>query len=132
MVSRNGNKLYASVYTWPASGPALHLTAKSPFTVTGARMLATGVAVSVTASGDGYDLRPTGSAPDPIASVIELDITPPPAHPVGTGTGLTAQFWTNNTFTGTPAVTRVDPTVNADWKYRLPRTSHPHHELLRS
>ncbi|MEU6788714.1 alpha-L-fucosidase [Nonomuraea angiospora] len=117
VVSRNGNKLYASVYTWPASGAALHLTAKSPFTVTGARVPATGVAVSVTASGDGYDLRPTGAAPDPIASVIELDVTPAPAYPVGTGTGLTAQFWTNSTFTGTPAVTRVDPTVNADWKY---------------
>ncbi|RCG32832.1 alpha-L-fucosidase [Sphaerisporangium album] len=117
VVSRNGNKLYASVYNWPASGAALHLTAKSPFTVTGARVLTGGAAVPVTPSGDGYDLRPTGPAPDPIASVIELDITPAAARPPGSGTGLIAQFWANNNFSGAPAVTRVDATVNANWHY---------------
>ncbi|MFC4591065.1 alpha-L-fucosidase [Sphaerisporangium corydalis] len=117
VVSRNGNRLYASVYNWPSSGTPLHLTARAPFTITGARVLANGAAVSVTASGDGYDLRPSGSAPDSTASVIALDITPTTARSVGTGSGLTAQFWANTTFSGSPAVTRVDPTVNANWQY---------------
>ncbi|MFI6324788.1 alpha-L-fucosidase [Nonomuraea sp. NPDC050556] len=114
VVSRNGNKLYASVYNWSS---VLHLTAKAPFTVNSAKILKTGAAVPVTASGDGYDLKPTGSEPDPIASVIELDITPTTAKPLGSGTGLKAQFWTNNSFSGSPAVTRTDPTINNRWQY---------------
>ncbi len=117
VVSRSANKLYASVYTWPASGAPLHLSATTGFSITGARVLKTGAAVSVTAAGDGFDLRPTGSAPDPIASVIVLDIAPQTAAPIGTGTGLTAQFWNNTTFSGAPALTRVDPTVNAHWRF---------------
>ncbi|MEV6522882.1 alpha-L-fucosidase [Longispora sp. NPDC051575] len=116
VVSRNGNKLYASVYTWPTGGAALHLSALAPFGVTGAKIRRTGAAVPVTAAGDGFDLRPTGTAPDPIATVIELDITPQAAGPVGAGTGLTARFWANTTFSGTPAVTRVDRGVNYNWR----------------
>jgi alpha-L-fucosidase len=113
VVSRNGNRLYASVYNWSS---LLHLTARAPFQVTRATVLATGANVPVQASGDGYDLRPPGSAPDAIASVIALDIVP--ASPSnGTGTGLTAQFWNNTTFTGTPTASRRDPTVNYDWKW---------------
>ncbi|WP_412539244.1 alpha-L-fucosidase [Longispora sp. K20-0274] len=116
VVSRAGNKLYASVYTWPGSGGTLHLTATTGFTVTGAHVLRTGASVPVTAAGDGFDLKPTGAAPDPIASVIVLDIAPQTAAPVGTGTGLTAQFWANPTFTGPPAVTRTDAGVNYNWR----------------
>src|SRR6185369_294594 len=34
-----------------------------------------------------------------------------------TGTGLTAQYWTNQlkTFTGSPTLTRTDATVNFNW-----------------
>ena len=117
VVSRSGNKLYASVYNWPATGTPLHLSATTGFSITAARVLQTGAAVSVTAAGDGFDLRPTGSAPNPIASVIVLDIVAQTAAPIGTGTGLTAQFWNNTTFAGAPAVTRVDRTVNAHWRY---------------
>ncbi|MDX1931850.1 MAG: PA14 domain-containing protein [Capsulimonadales bacterium] len=34
---------------------------------------------------------------------------------VGTGDGLLAYYFTNNTLTGTPTVTRVDPTVHFNW-----------------
>ena len=54
--------------------------------------------MSVTAAGDGYDLRPTGAAPDPIASVIDPTSCRRRAAAVGTGTGLTAEFWNNTTF----------------------------------
>lgn len=81
VVSRAGNRLYASVYSWSS---VLHLTRLAPFTVTRATVLATGAPVSVMASGDGYDLRPPGAAPDPIASVIALDIVPRLGHPPAT------------------------------------------------
>lgn len=114
-VSRNANRLHASVYSWPAPNTPLHLTATSWFQITKATVLATGADVPVHPSGDGYDLYPPGNAPDPIASVIALDIVPRTPAERGTGTGLTARFWPNNTFTGTPAVTRRDPTVNYNW-----------------
>jgi len=115
-VSLGGDKLYASVYSWPAAGAALHLTARQPFQVTGARVLGSGQAVTVTAAGDGFDLRPSGPAVNPVATVIELSIRPPAAAPVGTGTGLRAEYFANATHTGTPAVRRTDPTVNFAWK----------------
>ncbi|MFG2222901.1 alpha-L-fucosidase [Streptomyces sp. NPDC048644] len=116
-VSRRGDTLYASVTSWPASGAPLHLTAEAPFTITGAEVLGSGRPVEVTPSGDGFDLTPSGPAPDPLASVIRLRITPPKAAPAGTGTGLTAQSWANDSFTGPPAVTTVDPTVNKSYRF---------------
>ena len=40
----------------------------------------------------------------------------PPAAPTGTGTGLRAQYWNNTTFSGSPAVTRTDRTLNFVWR----------------
>jgi alpha-L-fucosidase len=116
-ISRAGDKLYASVYSWPAAGTALHLQRLRSFQVTGARVLGSTQSVSVTASGDGFDIRPSGAATNAVATVIELTIQPPPTQPVGTGTGLTADYFANATFSGTPAFRRTDPTVNFAWKY---------------
>ena len=56
-----------------------------------------------------------GNATDPIATVIQLDIsTAAPAN--GSGTGLTGQYWDNTGFTGSPKVTRTDPGVNFAWR----------------
>jgi alpha-L-fucosidase len=114
VLSRTGNRLYASVYSW---GSVLHLSRLAPFTISRATVLATGTDVPVTASGDGFDLRPSGPAPDPIASVIALDIVPTMGTAPASGTGLRAEYFTNPTFTGSPAVTRVDPVVNFNWRY---------------
>lgn len=114
VVSRSGGRLYASVYNWSS---LLHLTARAPFTITRAFLLATGAPVPFAAAGDGYDLRPTGPAPDPTASVIALDIAPVAATPPGTGTGLRAEYFPNTTFSGPPAVTRTDRTVNFNWRH---------------
>ena len=56
-------------------------------------------------------------ATNPIATVIELSIAAQPRRRSGTGTGLKAEFWDNATFSGTPAVTRVDRGVNYAWRY---------------
>jgi alpha-L-fucosidase len=115
-VSRSGGKLYASVYTWPGAGKPLHLTARAPFTITGARVLGSSQRVTWKAAGDGYDITPQGNATNPIATVIQLDYTAP-VTPAGTGTGLAAQYWDNPTFTGSPRVTRTDPTLNFAWRF---------------
>lgn len=116
-VSRRGDELYASVTSWPAAGTPLHLTARAPFTITAARVLGSDRPVRVVRAGDGYDLTPSGPAPDPLAGVLRLTIQPPPAAPAGTGTGLTARSWANDSFTGPPAVTGVDPTVNKSYRF---------------
>ena len=116
-VSRRGNDLYASVTSWPEAGRPLHLTAKSPFTITSAQVAGSSQKVRVTPAGDGFDLTPSGAATGPLASVIRLAIRPPAAAPAGTGKGLTAQSWTNDSFTGPPAVTGVDATVNKSYRF---------------
>ncbi|MEJ8651515.1 alpha-L-fucosidase [Streptomyces sp. MS1.AVA.3] len=116
-VSRRGNELFASVTSWPAAGASLHLTAKGRFGITAARVLGSSQQVKVTPAGDGFDLRPSGAATGPLASVIRLTIKPPAAAPAGTGKGLTAQSWTNGSFSGPPAVTAVDPTVNKSYRF---------------
>ncbi|WP_436494975.1 alpha-L-fucosidase [Actinokineospora sp. HUAS TT18] len=112
-ITRKGNKLYLAVYAW---SPKLHVTTTSPVTITGARVLGSAQTVAVQAAGDGYDFTPSGSATNAIATVIEADIAVPGAAAVGTGTGLKAEFWANKIFSGTPAVTRVDPTINYAWR----------------
>ncbi|WP_246238348.1 PA14 domain-containing protein [Acrocarpospora corrugata] len=113
-VTRKGNKLYLVVNAWAGT---LHLSLRSPFTVTGARVLGSASPVTVRAAGDGNDFLPSGSATNAIATVIEADITTPTPAAAGTGSGLKAEFWSNTTFTGTPAVTRTDPTVNYAWRF---------------
>jgi len=112
-VTRKGGKLYLVVNNWAGT---LHLSQRSPFTVTGARVLGSASPVSVRAAGDGYDFLPSGDTTNAIATVIEADITTPAPAAVGSGPGLKAEFWNNATFTGTPAVTRTDPTVNYAWR----------------
>ncbi|MFI0710189.1 alpha-L-fucosidase [Streptomyces inhibens] len=116
-VSRRGNELYASVTSWPAAGTPLHLTARQPFEIASARVLGSSQQVKVAPSGDGFDLTPSGAATDPIASVIRLTVEPPAAAPAGSGRGLTAQSWANDSFTGPPAVSGVDPTVNKSYRF---------------
>ncbi|MGW7578137.1 alpha-L-fucosidase [Streptomyces sp. NPDC054765] len=116
-VSRRGDALYASVTSWPAAGASLHLTARGRFEITTARVLGSSQRVKVTPAVDGFDLTPSGAATGPLASVIRLTIRPPAAAPAGTGTGLTAQSWTNSSFSGPPAVTTVDPTVNKSYRF---------------
>jgi alpha-L-fucosidase len=117
-VSRGAdNKLYLSVYTWPAAGTPLHLQVLDPFQITAARVLGSNQQVTWQAAGDGFDIVPSGSATNPIATVIELSIATQPRID-GTGTGLRAQYWTNATFSGTPAVTRTDPTLNFAWRFQ--------------
>ncbi|TJZ57016.1 alpha-L-fucosidase [Streptomyces piniterrae] len=116
-VSRRGDDLYASVTSWPEAGRPLHLTARAPFTIASARVLGSSQRVAVTPSGDGFDLTPSGASTGVVASVIRLRIVPPQAAPAGTGTGLTAQSWANDSFSGPPAVTGVDPTVNESYRF---------------
>jgi alpha-L-fucosidase len=52
-----------------------------------------------------------------IATMIELSVDPLPQASPGRGTGLTAEYWPNADFTGTPAVRRVEPGVNHNWKF---------------
>ncbi|PBC86311.1 alpha-L-fucosidase [Streptomyces sp. 2224.1] len=116
-VSRRGGTLYAAVTSWPAAGAPLHLTAKGRFEITAARVLGSSQQVKVARAGDGFDLTPSGTATGPLATVIRLTITPPADAPAGTGTGLTARSWANGSFTGPPAVTTVDPTVNKAYRF---------------
>jgi alpha-L-fucosidase len=69
------------------------------------------------AAGDGFDITPSGSATSGIATVIELSIdTAAPDN--ATGTGLTGRYWDNPSFSGPPAVTRTDRTLNFVWRYK--------------
>jgi alpha-L-fucosidase len=115
-ITRKADKLYLLVYDWPTAGNSVHVSALSPFAVTAARVLGSGQNVTARAAGDGFDFTPSGTATSPIATVIEADITTPAAAPAGNGTGLKAEFWNNTTFTGPPAVTRTDATVNYLWR----------------
>src|SRR6266545_3342226 len=114
-VSRKSDKLYLSVYDWPAAGTPLHLTTRDPFGIVAARVLGSTSTVTWRAAGDGFDIFPSGTATDSIATVIELTIKTQTAV-TGTGTGLTARYWTNSLFTGSPAVTRIDRSLNFAWR----------------
>ncbi|MER6671080.1 alpha-L-fucosidase [Amycolatopsis japonica] len=117
VVSRRGDKLYASVFDWPASGGSLTLDALAPFRVRDARVLGSRQRVRVEQSSGSVKLTPSGGRTNDIATVIELSVDPLPQAPVGHGTGLTAEYWPNADFTGTPTVRRVEPGVNHNWKF---------------
>ncbi len=57
------------------------------------------------------------SASEPRAPIptSQLYPTPPPFPPAGTGTGLTGTYFANETLTGEPALTRLDPRVDFSW-----------------
>ncbi|MEO3850317.1 alpha-L-fucosidase [Streptomyces sp. B8F3] len=116
-VSRKGDKLYAAVTQWPEEGGSLHVTARTGFDVTGARVLGSDQEVAVTEAGDGYDLTPTGAATNEAATVIELTVDPGPTAAPGEGSGLKQEVFDNPTLSGAPKLTRTDPTVNHSWKY---------------
>ncbi|MEV0399649.1 alpha-L-fucosidase [Actinoallomurus sp. NPDC050550] len=116
-VSRSGNDLYASVSQWPGAGKPVHLTATVPFTVTGAAVLGSGQKVTVTKAGDGYDLTPSGNATNPSATVIKLSIAPQTPAAPGSGTGLKAEIFDNDQLSGTPKITRTDPSINYAWRF---------------
>lgn len=117
VVSRSGNDLYASVYQWPGAGKPLHLSATTGFTVKGARVLGSDQKVTVTKAGDGYDITPSGDATNPTATVIKLSITPAAPTREGNGAGLKAEIFDNDQLSGSPKVTRTDPTINYAWRY---------------
>jgi len=48
--------------------------------------------------------------------------TPPPTSPVGTGTGLTGEYFNNTSLSGTPVLTRVDSNLNVNWGGGSPGT----------
>jgi alpha-L-fucosidase len=115
-VTRKANNLYLSVYNWPAAGTPLHLTVHDSFTITAAQEQGSTAPVTWKASGDGYDITPSGTANSSIATVIELTVALQTGGTTGTGTGLKGQYWTNTTFTGAPAMTRTDASLNFAWR----------------
>lgn len=116
-VSRKGDKLYAAVTQWPASGAALHLKARTDFDVTSARVLGSDQKVTVTEAGDGIDVKPSGAATNDTATVIELTVDPGPTARPGKGKGLKQEIFDNADLSGTPKITRTDRTLNHAWKY---------------
>jgi alpha-L-fucosidase len=70
---QNGNTiLYLSVFNWPADGKLTVPGLTQP--VTSAKLLATGKAVTTASSADGLVITLPEKAPDPIASVIKLQV----------------------------------------------------------
>jgi alpha-L-fucosidase len=117
VVSRDGDRLYVTVYQWPAAGQALKLDRLAPFGVESARVLGSGQRVRVDQDATSIRLTPSGKATNAVATVIELKVKPSPQASVGRGTGLTAQYWANADFSGMPVVNRVEPGVNHNWKF---------------
>lgn len=70
--TRKDGKLYLHVFDWPADGtirlPQLHGK------IAAARLLAGGARVAVTEGADGVTIKLPAKAPDPIASVVALDV----------------------------------------------------------
>ncbi|MFE1953712.1 alpha-L-fucosidase [Streptomyces sp. NPDC059524] len=116
-VSRKDDVLYAAVTDWPAAGQPLHLKARTDFKIAHARVLGSDQEVTVTRSGDGYDLIPSGGPTNDIATVVRLTVDTGPETPTSTGHGLKQEIFDNATLSGDPKITRVDPTVNHAWKY---------------
>jgi alpha-L-fucosidase len=116
-VSRSGNKLYASVYQWPAAGDSLQLDALAPFEVTGARVLDSLQYVAVSRNANTLTITPSGAPTSETASVIELTVRSAAPAGAASGHGLAAQFWPNADFSGDPVVSRTDATVNYNWKF---------------
>ncbi|TWP43238.1 alpha-L-fucosidase [Lentzea tibetensis] len=112
-VSQKGDKVYLSVYDWANS---LHLKVLENFDVLSARVLGSPQTVSVTKAGDGFDVKPSGAKTNDVASVIELTVRGEQAAPVGTGTGLAAEYFPTANWTGTP-VRRVEPSINFAWRF---------------
>lgn len=61
----------------------------------------------------------------PIPTSQLFPTLPDTSGPVGSGTGLTAAYFTNETLTGLPALSRVDAGVNFDWAGGSPASGIP-------
>lgn len=70
--SKNGTTLYFSVFNWPADGKLTIPGFKNK--VVSAKMIATGSPVKTSAAGDVLTLSLPLTAPDPIASVVRVDV----------------------------------------------------------
>jgi alpha-L-fucosidase len=69
----NGNTvLYLSVFDWPANG-TLHVDGLTS-SVVACKALANGKQLKTAGSGSGLDINVSGVSPDPIATVIELEV----------------------------------------------------------
>jgi Alpha-L-fucosidase len=72
-VTKNGTSLYFSVFQWPADGKIVIPAFRN--SIISARLLANGTKVKASVSKDGtLTLTLPASAPDPIASVIRVDV----------------------------------------------------------
>jgi alpha-L-fucosidase len=71
-----GKTIYLQVFQWPADGtlrvPGLDTQ------VTNARLLASGARLETTRNGEGVTVRLPATAPDPIATVVELQLAGEP------------------------------------------------------
>jgi alpha-L-fucosidase len=70
--TRKAGKLYLHVFEWPADG-RLELPAFDG-KITAARLLAGGATIGIKQHAAGFELTLPSKAPDPIASVIQLDV----------------------------------------------------------
>jgi alpha-L-fucosidase len=82
-VTKNGTSLYFSVFQWPADGKIVIPAFKN--SIISARLLANGTKVKASVSKDGaLTLTLPAAAPDPIASVIRVDVKGNVVAPVST------------------------------------------------
>lgn len=70
--TKNGTSLYFSVFSWPADGKLNVPGFKNK--VISAKLIATGASVKTSVSGDILTLSLPSTAPDPIASVVKVDV----------------------------------------------------------
>jgi alpha-L-fucosidase len=70
--TKNGTSLYFSVFKWPADGKLTVPGFKNK--VVSAKLIATGAAVKTSLTGDILTLTLPATAPDPIASVVKVDV----------------------------------------------------------
>lgn len=70
--TKNGTSIYFSVFNWPADGKLTIPGFKNK--VTSAKLIATGAPVKTSLSGDILTINLPSAAPDPVASVIRIDV----------------------------------------------------------
>jgi alpha-L-fucosidase len=70
--TKNGTSLYFSVFKWPADGKLTIPGFKNK--VVSAKLIATGAAVKTSLAGDVLTITLPATAPDPIASVVKVDV----------------------------------------------------------
>jgi alpha-L-fucosidase len=76
-IAGGGTRLYLHVFDWPADGKLVLPSAAKP---RNAKLLATGAKLAVSRIGDAVTVVLPARAPDPIASVVVLDVDAPLAR----------------------------------------------------